>query len=422
MVGIWTPSRLTVVNAPTEEVVGTIPRRPFAPAAWVTLKLSLFPLQETPSNEDWLRPSSQVSICRAETTGTPCDKRRGDDRVRSRARGAVGVHVRGEDAVVALGAERLVEQRVDVERVGLARLVGHLGGRLVDVDHRAVEIGEAHRHPGAGEHPRAVLNPGLGPVVVVGVQADAVLQLHLRLGRPVAPGDAVGAVGGRRIEARVVGGEGRELARVEGLELRLVGPVGAVGQRVQRDLEPLALEGGGLGVRDRGARVDVGGAAHALPVGHRAAGRDCRASCVLLEAADGAAVAVVVPGHHHRRLLVSWQEPEPGQRLLLQVHLLDQVGQQVLLLVGLGDGDLVQVDPVGLDVPGLGAEEEIVGADQLAPAHGAVALVPRPGRVALARLDDRAGEVVGEGRGVTALEPTLRIVTAGLEVAVVASE
>ncbi len=67
------PSRLTVVNAPTEEVVGTIPRRPFAPAAWVTLKLSLFPLQETPSKEDWLRPSSQVSICRAETTGTPCE-------------------------------------------------------------------------------------------------------------------------------------------------------------------------------------------------------------------------------------------------------------------------------------------------------------------------------------------------------------
>ena len=143
---------------------------------------------------------------------------------------------------------------------------------------------------------------------------------------------------------------------------------------------------------------------------------------VLLEAADGAAVAVVVAGHHDRRLLVARQEPEPRQRLPVQVHLLDQVVEQVLLLVGLRDRDLVEVHPVGLDVPGLGAEEEIVGADQLAAADGAVALVPRPGGVALARLDDRAGQVVGEGGGVTAVEPTLRIVTAGLEVAVVASE
>ncbi len=73
VVAIWTPSRFSVVSAPTEEVVGTIPRSPLAPAAWLTLKLSLLPLQEIPSKEDWLRPSSHCSICWAETTGTPRD-------------------------------------------------------------------------------------------------------------------------------------------------------------------------------------------------------------------------------------------------------------------------------------------------------------------------------------------------------------
>ena len=121
------------------------------------------------------------------------------------------MHVGGEDAVVALGPERPVEQRVDGERVGLPGLVGHLGGGLVDVDHRAVEVGEAHRHAGAGEHARPILDPVRRPVVVVRVEADAVLQLDLRLRRPVAPGDAVGAVGDRRREAGKFAGEFREL-------------------------------------------------------------------------------------------------------------------------------------------------------------------------------------------------------------------
>ena len=107
---------------------------------------------------------------------------------------AVGVQVGGERAVVALRSERLVEQRVDMEWVALPRLVGHLGCGLVHVDQCTIEVSKAHRDARAGEHARPVLNPGARPVVVVGVQADAVCQLDLWLCGPVAPGDAVGAM------------------------------------------------------------------------------------------------------------------------------------------------------------------------------------------------------------------------------------
>ena len=116
------------------------------------------------------------------------------------------------------------------------------------------------------------------------------------------------------------------------------------------DLEARGLIRGGLGVGERGVRVDVGGAAHALPVGDRAAAG--AGGLVLVEAPRGAAVAVVVAGHHHGRLLVAGQEPEPRQRPAVGVHLPDQVREQVLLLVGLRDRDLVQVHPVGLGIAG----------------------------------------------------------------------
>ena len=151
-----------------------------------------------------------------------------------------------------------------------------------------------------------------------------------------------------------------ELRRVEGLAADAGGAVRAVGVGVQGDLEALAVVGGGLRVGERRAGIDVGGAAHALPVGDRAARR--AVGLVLVEAPAGAAVAVVVAGHHDGRLLAAREVPEPRQRLAVAVHLLDQVGQQPLLLVGLRDRDLVEVDPVGLDVAGLGAEEEVVAS------------------------------------------------------------
>ena len=45
--------------------------RPFAPAATAMPKVSTPPLQVMSWNDEPLRPSSQVSICFAETTGTP---------------------------------------------------------------------------------------------------------------------------------------------------------------------------------------------------------------------------------------------------------------------------------------------------------------------------------------------------------------
>ena len=55
-----------------------------------------------------------------------------------------------------------------------------------------------------------------------------------------------------------------------------------------------------------------------------------------------------------------------GSGLRSRFMLADQVGEQALLLVGLRDRDLVEVDPVGLRVAGRGAEEQVVGADRAA--------------------------------------------------------
>ena len=162
-------------------------------------------------------------------------------------------------------------------------------------------------------------------------------------------------------------------------------------REVKRDLEAGVLPGLDLGVGDRRAGIDVGRGADALPVGHRAAGR---ARCqVAVELPARAAVAVVVAGHDDRRLVAAREVPEPRERHPVGVHLRDQVGQQPLLLVGLRDRDLVEVDPVGLDVAGLRPEEQVVGADRR---DLPVALLARPGRVALAGVDDRARQVVGE--------------------------
>ncbi len=50
--------------------VGSMTWSPVAPAAAVTVKFSVFPLHERPRKEELFRPSTQSSICLAETIGT----------------------------------------------------------------------------------------------------------------------------------------------------------------------------------------------------------------------------------------------------------------------------------------------------------------------------------------------------------------
>lgn len=61
------------------------------------------------------------------------------------------MEVGGEDTVIAIGAESIIEKCTGGERIGLTGLIGHLCGFLVDVDDRAIEVGEAHWHAGAGK-------------------------------------------------------------------------------------------------------------------------------------------------------------------------------------------------------------------------------------------------------------------------------
>ena len=161
----------------------------------------------------------------------------------------VGVHVRREGAVVALRAQGAVEQRRDVRGDVDLRLVGHLRRGLVDVDERAVGVGEAHGHPRPREHPGAVWHPLAGPVVVVGVEADAVLALDRGFAGPVAPRDAMRAVRDGRRDAGPRVRELWELVRPILLE-RVRREVRAPRVEVQGDLEAGGLEGLGLRVRE----------------------------------------------------------------------------------------------------------------------------------------------------------------------------
>ena len=178
--------------------VGSRACRPFAPAATAIPKVSTSLFQVM---------SAERRAVPAVEPGEHLPPR--DHRHRARLRGGhdevgegvvavVAVDVGGDGAVVALGPQRAVEQRIDGERLRLAGLVRDVGRGLVDVDHRAVEVGEPHGHAGAREVPGPVRDPGVREVVVVGVEPDPVVQGDLGLGGPVAPRDAVGAVGDRR--------------------------------------------------------------------------------------------------------------------------------------------------------------------------------------------------------------------------------
>ncbi len=121
--------------------------------------------------------------------------------------------------------------------------------------------------------------------------------------------------------------------------------------------------------------------------GHRTA-RGARGD-KLIEATRRAVVGVIVAGHDDHRLFAAWKVPEPRQRLLVAIHLEDQVGEQPLVLVSLGNADLVQIDPVRLRVGGGVTVEFVVRTLR----RESVALLMRPSRVPLADVDNRRREV-----------------------------
>ena len=110
------------------------------------------------------------------------------------------------------------------------------------------------------------------------------------------------------------------------------------------NFETCGVIGRCLGIRQRVVGIDVRGAPDAFPVLHGTArGTQGR---IGVEASRSPVAVMVVAGHDHGRLQVPRQIPEARQRLLAEVHLDDEVGQETLLLVSLGDRHLVQIDPV----------------------------------------------------------------------------
>lgn len=62
-----------VLNVPLGPWVGSIALKFLAPLPCVMVNERVFPLHASEPKEEEFRPSSQVSICNAETTGIPCD-------------------------------------------------------------------------------------------------------------------------------------------------------------------------------------------------------------------------------------------------------------------------------------------------------------------------------------------------------------
>ena len=69
--GTGSPLNVILVNVPVGPFVGSIPCRFLALAPATILKYRVLPLHDRDWKDDVLRPSSQVSICRDETIGTP---------------------------------------------------------------------------------------------------------------------------------------------------------------------------------------------------------------------------------------------------------------------------------------------------------------------------------------------------------------
>ncbi len=108
---------------------------------------------------------------------------------------------------------------------------------------------------------------------------------------------------------------------------------------------------------------------------------------------------MIVARHDDDRLLAIGEIPESRQRLPILVHRDDQVGEQPLLLVRLGDADLVHVDPVGLRIRRGSAIELVVRTDR----GVAIPLLRRPSGIALAHIDDGSSQIISESSSLPAV-------------------
>ena len=92
------------------------------------------------------------------------------------------MHIGGESAIVSGRTERIIQQGVDMQwKRHVIGLVSHLGGGLININHSAIAGGKTHRHARAGEKPWKVIQPKSRVIIIVCVQANAVVQLDLRL-------------------------------------------------------------------------------------------------------------------------------------------------------------------------------------------------------------------------------------------------
>ena len=74
---------------------------------------------------------------------------------------------------------------------------------------------------------------------------------------------------------------------------------------------------------------------------------------------------MIIAGHDYNCRQTARKIPETGQRLFVLIHPDDEVCQQALLFVSLGDGHLVKIDPIELPVKTCRTIIEIVGTYRL---------------------------------------------------------
>ncbi len=316
----------------------------------------------------------------------------------------IGVNVGDECAVITGWAEGVIEQGIYGVGVGLPGFVGHVGHGLVHINQAAIQVGELHHQSRAGEQAGTVVDPRGGMIVKVGIEPNAMTAADFDMFDIVAPGHAVRPFrlrGGQEGKHTVEPGHAAAKERIE----RGVGVIGAVGVDVNAKLVSLGGIGLNFGVFGRSRdkiHHQINALAHAFPILHRTAGWVVGiqlVEAVIIQAVIHHVISVVIGGHHHHCFFIAREVPEARQGLFIQIHRENHIRQQALLLVGLRNGDFIQVDPIGLRVA------QFVAVEQICRAGGddAISVIARPARVALPGEDDRAGQVVGEHGGLPAI-------------------